>query len=742
MAISASPQAQHFCHIDLENLRERVGFPVTLLLMVTGGVGAWLHLPGPDFPWRLFLFFALIGLAGAIAWRLQRASHIASGATLVASAYAVALPAALWLPPPAPTLVFQASVVLASTLVWPWAPLVAAAGASASHWAMHIWLEPQPQLGMALLAYWLTAAFLFFSMNSSFQVLLWSWERHSQAQKLSEQLRDRQGQLNRTIKALDLAYRLLQRTNHELAIAREEADEARHLKEQFAASISHELRTPLNLILGFSEMMYMSPHVYGEVNWTPPLRRDVAQIYSASRHLSQLVDDVLDLSRLNAERMPLRKQLTDLNLVVREAVATVKDLVRDQPISIQLRLDEAIPRMLLDATRLRQVVLNLLNNAIRFTDAGTVMVSTERQNQEVLLSVQDTGVGIPEAELESIFDEFYQSSAASARPSSGMGLGLAISKRFVQMHDGRIWAESTEGQGSTFCVALPLDSQRPAASRLRVSRPLPTPENPYPDSIRLAGDHQDLARLLERHLDGYTVLAAADEDQAKQLAEEHHPRAIVRNLSLATVRRFLAELPSPEAEPAAPVLFTAIPCNAWRAEILHVCGSLQKPVHKEELLRLLQRLGPVENVLVVDDDRGFVQMVSRMLGSADGGYRVSWAYSADEGLEAMRKQRPDVVLLDLLMPGVDGKVFLARMRADENLRDVPVVVVTAMDVEEDLSAPVVGLVGMAQRQGWGVGDSLATLQALLERARPRYLGRAEGRPDRKERHLTAETAES
>ncbi|MHB0877943.1 MAG: ATP-binding protein [Anaerolineae bacterium] len=718
MDYAVKPRAVGFRELDVTDLRERTLPPALALLMAAGGYGAWANLPGSRFHRHEFLFFSALILAGLMLWH-WRWHPVTPGAGLVATCCLAGVASAFWLDGRLTTVMFQLAIVAATTAIVPLAPLLAALAASICHLALHFWLAPQADISTALPGYVITGVVLAIVNNASYQVLTWSWQRHAQARDLAERLRDGQGQLNRTIKALDLAYRLLQRTNHELAVAREEAELARQLKERFTANISHELRTPLNLILGFSEMMYVSPHVYGDVNWTPPLRRDVAQVYTASRHLSELVDDVLDLSRLNADSMPIRKGMQDLGAIVTEAADTVRDLLRGAPVTIDVQIDPTLPRLLLDHTRMRQVVVNLLNNAIRFTDQGVITVTLERTTEEVLLSVRDTGVGIAAHELDAIFDEFYQADSAARRPSGGMGLGLAISRRFVDMHGGRIWAESTVGQGSTFHVSLPLDARRPALSRLRTSRPAPTPRNPYKETVVVMGGQPDVTRLLERHLDGYNVMPAGSEAEALELIADQHPRAVIANLSLAALVDARRRLAGAAMHSGVPVVFTAIPSATWRTEALKVAGSLQKPVQRAEVLAALRGIAKRGEVLIVDDDRGFVQMLTRII-EADGNYRVRWAYSAAEGLEEMRGHRPDALLLDMLMPEMDGATLLTTMRRDPNLAAIPVIVITATDPDEDVGRMQGGLLAVVQDEGWGVGDSLKTLKAVLERLHPSY----------------------
>ena len=732
--------------LDASDLRERTVPPLALLLAIVAAVGAWAYLPLRPFPWQQSLLLAVLASAALAAWVLSRAHPLAAGLTLLASQFGMAFLSESLLPGSASLFMFLA-VAVSTGLAWPLAPLCAGAVAALVQLGLH--LRPLAYPDLTVPAYLVVGAVLSVTGRISHDILRWSWRRHQSAQELSEKLRDRQGQLNATVKALDLAYRLLQRTNHELAEAREEADEARHLKEQFAANISHELRTPLNLIVGFSEMMYMSPDVYGEVNWTEPLRRDVSQVYRASRHLLQLVDDVLDLSRLNADHMPLRRQLCSLSDIITDVAATMRDLVREKPVSIRVEIDPLVPRLNLDATRIRQTLLNLVNNAIRFTDRGEIVIRLQRRESDVLLTVQDTGIGIPDEELESVFDEFYQTRAAATPQGGGMGLGLAISKRFVQMHGGRIWAESKLGVGSAFHISLPLDVNRPIASPLRISRPAPLPSNPYAESVLLLGGHHDVARVLERHLGNYRVLSASTPRDALQLLDEYHPRALIRNLTLRQIRQLSAELlPLQELHLpySVPLLYCAIPCAAWLAEMLQAQGSLQKPVDRQQLLAYLhdlyRRNGPAEatadasqqppvcDVLVADDDRRFVQVITRMLqganlesgerAAAGCAYHVRGAYSGVEALAEMRRKRPDVLLLDVRMPELDGPAVLAAMRAEPALADVPTIIVTAMDAEEQLGGLESGLIAMAQPRGWRLGDTLKALDGLLQVAKPRY----------------------
>ncbi|NPV10022.1 MAG: HAMP domain-containing histidine kinase, partial [Anaerolineae bacterium] len=285
-----------------------------------------------------------------------------------------------------------------------------------------------------------------------------AWKQGDQLANYAHQLSLRQQQVNQLNHSLQVANGLLKRSLTELTLAQREASEARQMKEQFATTVSHELRTPLNVILGFIEVMQRYPEAYGEMNWPPQLRQDISEIGDSAQYLRDLVDDILDLARAQALKMPIRRQHTDLAGLVEEAASLVSKLLLDsERVCLQVALPSDLPSLYIDRTRIKQVLLNLLANACRFTPTGRITVSVSVNEEEVVTAVSDTGTGIPPDQLESIFGEFEQAQGAAGNSlgSAGKGLGLAIAKRFVAMHGGRIWAESEVGKGSTFSFSLP-----------------------------------------------------------------------------------------------------------------------------------------------------------------------------------------------------------------------------------------------------------------------------------------------
>lgn len=709
--------------IDLEDLRQKQTAASALGLMLVSGFVLLLTLPGGFLQdtwaqvslWTVFMeaFFALL--------LRSRRPVISRAILLLGPPMTLALVLTQVDLPAAPVLAIV--IVMVNSVIHP-----ALGFGSALLHTIAIWfLAPFDGLAVVTLcSIWLTAGFGWISSFAPHTFLDWAWKGQQEAIRLLSALRGRQEELNRTLAALTEASRRLQRTGHELAIARLRAEEARQLKEQFAANISHELRTPLNLIVGFSEMMYFSPDVYGNMEWPNTLRRDVRQIYQSSRQLLELVDDVLDLARIDAAGMPVRRERSDLGEVLREAVSTIGDLIRGRDLELRLEIPEPLPALNIDRTRIRQVLLNLLNNASRFTEHGSITVSAEVGDDEVIVSVADTGIGIPPEELVRVFDEFHQVDMSLRRRREGSGLGLAISRRFVELHEGRIWAESTVGKGSTFCFSLPLPGHEPSIGRLmapkRVSA-LPARQEEEPSLVVVDRD-QAVSGVVHRYLPQYRVLQADTVEEGIALVNEWHPRALVINVppegdaQAATLQHALDHVP-----PGVPVISCSVPSQTWLTSGTGVWDCLTKPVTRDQLMGVLRELGPVKDVLIADDDRGFTQMVSRFLQAADEDYRVRAAYDGAEALAEARAERPDVILLDLMMPNMDGFQFLEALRADPALCDVAVVVVTATSYGEDLVARRGSAVAMHRQKGFSIGESLKYLRALLDLTEPDYTPR-------------------
>jgi signal transduction histidine kinase/CheY-like chemotaxis protein len=709
---------------NLADLRSQLVNHLACLLMGASGLAMWLALPRNPFPLVPFaVFAALLGLGVGVRLLVDQrpvlARHVLVWGLNAALLISMLLFSGPWLP------FFGLLLILVGALLISGSEL-ATAGLVAGLSGWLAWhggpAYPLPAVWMAL-AVGVVVAWL--TVHSLYTTLRWTMSMQERTDRLLEEVRDHRGQLSRALKSTEIANALLQRTQRELIVARRRADEARRMKERFAANISHELRTPLNLVLGFSEMMHLSPEVYGDVNWPPTLCRDIYQIYRSSRHLMGLIDDILDLSRFEIPEFTLNKEATPLAPLLEDTGAIAADLFRGHPARFEVDVPSDLPTLEIDRTRIRQVLLNLLSNARRFTAEGLVRLSARQQDGEVIISISDTGPGIPPDKLPHVFDEFYQVDLSLHRSHQGAGLGLAISKRFVQAHGGSIWMESQEGQGTTAFFSLP------ARSSYLYTPPAYGSAEPElqwamraPDCILVVDPDPAVPALLRRRLEKYEIVQVKEAGRLSEAVARHHPHAVVYNVP-----------PQPAPDDGGmfpvPLIECSLPSQAWLADDLHVVACLTKPITGQQLLNEIERLGEVKNILVVDDDRGFAQLVQRILDAAGRGYQVRRAYDGEESLAAMRAYPPDLVLLDLIMPGVDGFQVLEHMRAEATLADLPVILLTATSFAEDVVSRRGHQLVVRHLGGLSSRDVLGCLAAVFEVLEPRYDERSlvsEGEP--------------
>ncbi|MGQ9682552.1 MAG: ATP-binding response regulator [Anaerolineae bacterium] len=664
----------------------------------------------------LLLFCSLVLLVSRGSYRLK-------AVLFVGVAFGCCLAANLASGDPYLSLLYALVCLLGGVLLGPaMAALLAAAGTGALLLTRGT-LAGAPLI-WSLVFLWLTAGVCAALLANLFLAIAQAEADVQRAWSEAQEARVRRGELVRAQKALGEMYDMLQRANHELAIARQQADEARQIKTQFAANVSHELRTPLNLIMGFSEIMYQSPEVYGDVRWTPALRADIREIHQASRHLLGMVDDILDLSRIEAQRLPLRLERTDLLALIRETVASSQGLLRGKDVALQVDLPQTLPEVLIDRTRIRQVLLNLLNNAIRFTDSGSVQVSAQTGDKQVTVTVTDTGVGIPARELQAIFDEFHQAQGSLAESRGGAGLGLAICKQFVRLHGGEISAESQVGKGSAFRFSLPVAESASAPAELFYYAPEgwtpPVPENPLGKTAIVLGHDPSSCAAIARVLSGYRVLPSTSLQGLAERVSAEHPAGIVVVESADGSRLRPEEVWQAAGRSDLPVLTCLLRRPGAFADQSSV-RYLTKPVQREALLAAVRRLAPSPtSLLVVDDDPGFVALLQRLLATEFEGVRVRCAYSGAEALDALNKERFDVVLLDVIMPGIDGTEVLAAMRGDSRTAQVPVLITTGSAYGEDPMGARAQRLEVMRGVGWSPAELGRCLSALLDAVPPDY----------------------
>lgn len=557
---------------------------------------------------------------------------------------------------------------------------------------------------------WLAARPLRASVSSA----LSGW---AQAREALKEVRERRAELYRVVRALEEATYRIERMNEELIIARREAELARALKAKFVATVSHELRGPLNLILGFSRMMALAPEKYGQP-LPPAYRADIDAIYRNSQHLAALVDDILELSQIEADRLALVKDHIQLeDDVIKKAIEIMQPLAERKGLYLRQEIATELPWVLADPIRLRQVLLNLLNNAIRFTERGGVTVRAERRDSQILVSVQDTGMGIADEDLSQLFEAFRQLHVREKGEERGSGLGLNICKQLVELHGGQIWAESRKGVGTTVYFTIPLPGTEPIKADLvktaEVQHRLRTPK-----SCLVVHHDPMFIRLLARYLEGYHVVGVPDEKAALPALDDLHPRAIL------TVHELLPRVESLLARTSydVPIISWSTPSATDLGEPSGIIGYLVKPISAETLATVLKRVEREDEikVLIVDDDPDTVRLLELMLTSMPRPYRILKAFDGFQALQRMQEVVPDIVLMDLLMPGLDGQQTIARMRADDRLREVPVVIISARDRSEEsltLGTPIC----VRRRSPIEIATGTKCLQALLDLLSPRYL---------------------
>jgi signal transduction histidine kinase/DNA-binding response OmpR family regulator len=536
----------------------------------------------------------------------------------------------------------------------------------------------------------------------------WSLASYAHAHENMSDARQRRGQLARALKDLDQAYYRLGRANAALLAAWKAADDAERFRSEFVANVSHELRTPLNLITGFSEMMMTAPESYGGVTLPGAYRSDLNAIYQSARHLLGLVDDVLDLARIEAGKIALAREEVDLSVLISEAVGIVRNYIAAKGLELQIVVAPDLPRLWVDRLRIRQVLLNLLVNAARFSDEGWIRVEAALDDEEVVVRVSDTGRGIPEQDLPKIFEPFRTTDQPASTWHSGTGLGLPISKKFVELHRGRMGVESTHLRGTTFWFTLP--ALAPAA--VEPAGPVTARVVPAPSAAERAvvvvHDDPHIVTLLRRYLHGFWVVGAETWEEGLALAEEARAVAIITEPSR----------PIPESTGSIPVVACGLPSGRRAASAIGADDLLVKPVSHQELAQAIERLGrPVRSVLIADDDPHVVRLFERMLRTSIPGRECREAYNGEEALAMMRAQAPDLVLLDLAMPKVDGRGVLEQMAAEPALSSVPVIIISAKVQDYDLIT-LPGSLHVERREGFQLGEMIRVVGAVLEAISP------------------------
>jgi adenylate cyclase len=475
----------------------------------------------------------------------------------------------------------------------------------------------------------------------------------------------------------------------ELAAARDAADEANRTKSGFLANMSHELRTPLNAIIGVTEMLQEDARDLKREDEIEPLDR----VVRAARHLLALINDILDLSKIEAGRMELHVESFSVTQTIDDVVKTVETLAAKNANRVVTDCSPAFEPMQADQMRVRQALLNILSNANKFTERGTITINARQQEEDgqswITIAVTDSGIGMTTEQMGKLFQEFSQADSSTTRKYGGTGLGLAISRRFCQMMGGDISVESELGHGSTFTIRLPriMGRVQDAAAAQDGSARSPSAAPLDAPLILVVDDDQTVREVIKRFLEraGYAVVTASGGREGLRLARDLRPAAITLDVIMPDLDGWtvLAAIKGDPELAHIPVILMSIVDEKNRGYSLGACEYLVKPVNRDKLAEVLRNIcGSVGGQVLVIDDDDTVRRGMR-LALEPAGWKVTEAENGQIALDRLAATRPDAIILDLMMPEMDGFEFLEQLRRRADWRDTPVVVVTGRDLTED-----------------------------------------------------------
>ncbi|MEP9410472.1 MAG: response regulator [Candidatus Brocadia sp.] len=477
-------------------------------------------------------------------------------------------------------------------------------------------------------------------------------------------------------------------------------------KSEFLANMSHELRTPLNAIIGFSEVL--RDKLCGDLN--DEQMGFVMDIHSSGNHLLQMINDILDLSKMESGKLELKYEAFEIGEAIDAVLTTLKDLANKKSLSIETIFHNPVDRLCADQVKFKQMLYNLLSNAIKFTpENGKITIRTKSFKSEkdfIEVSVTDTGIGIAPEDYSKIFEEFKQVDSSYSRKYEGTGLGLALTKKLVKLHGGRIGFESKVGIGSTFYFSLPVES--PARLKRSKEKTVLLEKLPGHETVLVVEDDPKTSELLCVFLNksGYKTISAFDGEEALQKARAFKPFAITLDVMLPKKDGWevLKELKEDKDVKDIPVLVVSIIDNKDIGFGLGATDYLCKPVSRNELLSKLAsyKLPPIVNsahtrVLIIDDEPKSVELLSTLLTSE--GYKVLKAYGGKEGIDKAFQYKPDLIFLDLMMPEISGFDVVDKLKTSPETDTIPIIVITAKDLTQSDKKKLNHSVSLVMKKG-------------------------------------------
>ena len=674
------------------------------------------ELPDLSQRFRLQLFAVSVWALSAIAWLLDRWTPAVGRWFVVIMLVAIVWSGNNWMGMPGIWALLAIPTGLAAALIG-----IPAATATAVGETVLLLLQPQTlaagvdraEVGVFVALIWATLVVMVAVYHPVHQVARWSSDYYERARGFLDEARDRRAELEQALEDLSHANRQLGMANERLAHLRFVAEEAEKAKAGFVAKVSHEFRTPLNMIIGLVGLMVENPEVYGQELPTA-VSDDLEIVHRNCRHLSSMINDVLDLSQAEAGRLALRREWVDLAEMIRGARAVVQPLLEKKKLDLRVIAPDHLPEVYCDETRIWQVILNLVSNAARFTEEGGITIRVAQQAQRVVVSVTDTGPGILPEDAKRIFEPFCQGTGNLWRDTGGSGLGLSISKQFIERHGGRIWLESEQGIGSTFSFELPISAPVPHVARPghwisekwvwveRSGRP-DSPNAPFRPRVVVCDETGGLYPAFKRCSDEVEFVDGRDLATTMQELRQSPAHAVVLNTTLPNGLWSLVERVR-QMVPDTPLIGCCVPPRLERTLEAGAGDYLTKPVKRIDLEKAIQGTGePVKRVLVVDDDADVLALWTRMLHACDSAPEVVTASTGAQALDALRARSPDLMLLDVVMPDMDGWQVLELKNQDETIRGIPVVLVSGQDpMQQPVASP-------ALLATMGEGLSLSTL---------------------------------